>query len=154
MIIGFVIAYSFYGIMGIIMHTDTPITAVMSTSMVPTLNKGDMVFIKAYDTYDVGDIIVYDSNNIQITLDNADDIYAYQDNEPGRDISIATEPDDTFPFSSGTGNISGHISSISFTNFPNPFYYGEKTYFAYYLDRDTNKVCIFELDSRSQFPVI
>ncbi len=42
-------------------NSDTPIVAVASDSMVPTLNRGDVLFVRGEENINVGDIIVYRS---------------------------------------------------------------------------------------------
>lgn len=60
-ILGFAIAIAVNTGLGMAFQTDTPVVVVFSDSMVPTLLRGDMIFV--YGTHDVkvGDIIVFDS---------------------------------------------------------------------------------------------
>ena len=58
-ILGFIIAYSVMHGLSYALNTETPVVAVFSESMVPVLQKGDMVFVYNDGTYDVGDIVVY-----------------------------------------------------------------------------------------------
>jgi|GEM_PF-1058201 len=44
-----------------VLHTDTPIVAVFSGSMVPTMEKGDLVIVQGGTEIKVGDIVVFDS---------------------------------------------------------------------------------------------
>ena len=45
--------------LGVVTGSNLPIVTVSSTSMVPTLNVGDIAFIKGQNSYEVGDIIVF-----------------------------------------------------------------------------------------------
>lgn len=58
-ILGFVIAYSMNIALGFALSTDTPVVAVVSYSMVPTLDKGDMIIVQGGEIK-AADIIVYD----------------------------------------------------------------------------------------------
>ncbi len=60
-VLSFLIAFSFYQIIGIALDTDVPIVAVKSNSMKPTFYKGDMLIIRGSDNLNIGDIIVYSS---------------------------------------------------------------------------------------------
>lgn len=57
----FVVTYGGMAVASFIMRTESPIMVVPSTSMVPTLNVGDIVIIKGVDpkTITVGTIIVF-----------------------------------------------------------------------------------------------
>ena len=57
--LGFILAYTLMQGLGVIMNTETPVVAVFSESMVPVLNKGDMIFVYNNDDFKVGDIVVY-----------------------------------------------------------------------------------------------
>lgn len=57
--LGFVIAYLMNVALGFALSTDTPVVAVVSYSMVPSLDKGDMIFVTGGDVK-MGDIIIYD----------------------------------------------------------------------------------------------
>jgi len=59
--LGFVIAVVLNVVLGFLLNTDTPVVAVFSNSMVPTYNKGDLIFVQGVDHVDVGDIIVFES---------------------------------------------------------------------------------------------
>ncbi|MEM5804428.1 MAG: signal peptidase I [Candidatus Aenigmatarchaeota archaeon] len=59
--LGFVIAVVLNAVLGLVLHTDTPVVAVFSNSMVPTYNKGDLIFVQGVDRVAVGDIIVFES---------------------------------------------------------------------------------------------
>lgn len=58
--LGFAIAYGINAALGIAFNTATPVVAVFSDSMVPTLLRGDMVFVYGDRDVAVGDIIVFD----------------------------------------------------------------------------------------------
>ncbi len=58
-ILGVLVAFSVHQISGILLDTDLPIVTVSSRSMVPNLNVGDIVIIKGEDTYEAGEIIVF-----------------------------------------------------------------------------------------------
>ncbi len=60
-VIGLILAFTINAGIGYALGTDKPVMAVVSNSMVPTLNKGDLVIVKGTETGDikVGDIIVY-----------------------------------------------------------------------------------------------
>jgi signal peptidase len=59
----FLITYGGMAVAGNVMSTDSPVMVVPSTSMVPTLNVGDIVFVKGVDpsTITVGTIIIFRS---------------------------------------------------------------------------------------------
>jgi len=59
-VIGFVIAYAFNMGLGLALSTETPVVSVFSESMVPTLQKGDLIVVKGSESFEVGDIIVFD----------------------------------------------------------------------------------------------
>jgi signal peptidase I len=60
-VIGLVLAFTINTGLGHALDTDKPVMAVVSSSMVPTLNKGDLVIVKGTEVENivVGDIIVY-----------------------------------------------------------------------------------------------
>jgi len=76
------------------------------------------------------------ANNLQLSLASASDISSYQNNELSRQIAITAAYGDSFPMSSGIGYIGGNTSSLSFSNYPNPFKAGSITHFTYYLSSD------------------
>ena len=59
--LGFIIAVMLNAVLGFALHTDTPVVAVFSNSMVPTYMKGDLIFVQGVDHVNVGDIIVFES---------------------------------------------------------------------------------------------
>ena len=60
-VLGFIIAFFLNIALGAALHTDTPVVAVFSNSMVPTYYKGDLIFVQGTDDVSVGDIIVFDA---------------------------------------------------------------------------------------------
>jgi len=64
----FLITYGGMAVGRVVMKTESPIMVVPSTSMVPTLNVGDIVIVKGVDpsTITVGTIIIYHSGSIDI----------------------------------------------------------------------------------------
>ena len=64
-----VIGILYFGIQGsmfIIFHTDSPMLAVVSNSMVPTFERGDLIFVKGVDSISdikIHDIIVYQDSS-------------------------------------------------------------------------------------------
>jgi len=62
MVAGFLIAYFAYAGLGFMFDTTTPVVAVFSGSMIPTLNRGDMVFVTGVDELKVNDIIIFNTN--------------------------------------------------------------------------------------------
>lgn len=59
-ILGLLVALTVHWSLGFIVDSDLPMVTVSSTSMVPTLNIGDIAFLKGQDSYELGDIIVFD----------------------------------------------------------------------------------------------
>ena len=57
--LGFILAYAIIHGLGMALNTNTPVVAVFSESMVPVLNKGDMIFVHNNGEFEVGDIVVY-----------------------------------------------------------------------------------------------
>jgi signal peptidase I len=60
-VIGLILAFTINTGLAYALKTDKPVMAVVSSSMVPTLNKGDLVVVKGTEIENivVGDIIVY-----------------------------------------------------------------------------------------------
>jgi signal peptidase I len=64
-----IIGILYFGIQGsmfIIFHTDSPMLAVVSNSMTPTFERGDLIFVKGVDSISnikIGDIIVYQDSS-------------------------------------------------------------------------------------------
>ena len=60
-IIGFAVALAINEGLKPLLHTDTPVVAVFSESMIPNLQKGDLVIVQGANFYTVGDVVVYES---------------------------------------------------------------------------------------------
>jgi len=60
--LGFIFAYAIIYGLGVALNTSTPVVAVFSESMVPVLNKGDMIFVHNNGEFEVGDIVVYETS--------------------------------------------------------------------------------------------
>ncbi len=60
--LGFIIAYSINIGLGIALDTKTPVVDVVSCSMFPFYNRGDMLLVVGDKNPQVGDIIVYDAS--------------------------------------------------------------------------------------------
>lgn len=63
LVLGFVIAFFFNMALGFALGTSTPVVAVFSESMIPTLQRGDMIIVYGDRNVSVGDIIVFDVSN-------------------------------------------------------------------------------------------
>jgi len=65
----FLVTYGGMAVARIVMNTESPIMVVPSTSMVPTLNVGDIVVVKGVDpsTITVGTIIIFRSPQARST---------------------------------------------------------------------------------------
>jgi len=63
LVLGFLIAYFFNMALGFALGTETPVVAVFSESMIPTLQRGDMIIVYGDRDVSVGDIIVFDVSN-------------------------------------------------------------------------------------------
>ncbi|QQG39477.1 MAG: signal peptidase I [Candidatus Aenigmatarchaeota archaeon] len=58
-VLGIVAAVVLNAALGTVLGTSFPVVTVSSTSMVPTLNVGDLVIIEGRGSYELGDIIVF-----------------------------------------------------------------------------------------------
>lgn len=58
-VLGILVAFLLNSSLGVVLGTPLPVVTVSSGSMVPTLNIGDIVFIRAYEAYEPGQIIVF-----------------------------------------------------------------------------------------------
>ncbi len=86
------------------------------------------------------------TNAVQIILENAGFIDAYQDNDPLRQIFITADTGDSFPMSSGSGFVSGETAVSVLSAYPNPFYYSSFCRFAYYINEPSKvTIKIFDL---------
>ncbi|TFG24226.1 MAG: signal peptidase I [Promethearchaeota archaeon] len=56
-------SFLFYFLLSIALNTDTPMVVVVSDSMAPKINTGDLLFLQGRDPEDieVGDVVVYDA---------------------------------------------------------------------------------------------
>ncbi|MBI4015616.1 MAG: signal peptidase I [Candidatus Aenigmarchaeota archaeon] len=61
-VLGFAIAIGVNWGLGFALHTDTPVVAVFSNSMVPEFSKGDMVIVSSPSGLSIGDIVVFDAS--------------------------------------------------------------------------------------------
>ena len=72
LLVGFVflVTYGGMAVARVVMNTDSPIMVVPSTSMVPTLNVGDIVIVKGVDpkTITVGTVIIFRSPSGSIDI--------------------------------------------------------------------------------------
>lgn len=61
-------SYLIYFILQIALNTSTPMVVVVSGSMEPNINKGDLLFLQGVDPEDieVGDVIVYDAHGLWV----------------------------------------------------------------------------------------
>lgn len=66
----FIVTYGGMAVARIVMNTESPVMVVPSTSMVPTLNVGDIVFVRGVDpkTITVGTIIIFQSPSGSIDI--------------------------------------------------------------------------------------
>jgi signal peptidase len=60
-VLGFMIALAVNEMLKPVLATDTPVVAVFSESMLPTLEKGDLVVVRGGQEIKLGDIVIYDS---------------------------------------------------------------------------------------------
>ncbi len=67
-VLGFAIAIGANWGLGFALHTDTPVVAVFSNSMVPEFSKGDMIIVSGPSGLSVGDIVVYDNPNYKYPI--------------------------------------------------------------------------------------
>ncbi len=56
-------SFLFYVILSVALNTDTPMVVVVSDSMAPKINTGDLLFLQGRDPEDIelGDVVVYDA---------------------------------------------------------------------------------------------
>ncbi|MFZ3077526.1 MAG: signal peptidase I [Candidatus Aenigmatarchaeota archaeon] len=59
-VLGFIIAYSINVGLGFALGTQTPVVDVVSCSMFPFYDRGDMLLVAGDNTPQVGDVIIYD----------------------------------------------------------------------------------------------
>lgn len=65
-VFGVLLAFGINQGLAIGLHTDLPIVAVESNSMVPTFSQGDILILQGKSSYEIGDIIVF-SPTVQAT---------------------------------------------------------------------------------------
>ncbi len=89
------------------------------------------------------------SGSIQVVLSNTNNVYAYSDYNPDKKVFIMPDTGYSFPMSSGIGVISGSVSEVSFTNYPNPFRAGKNTKFSYFVSDDCQvTIKIYDITGR------
>ena len=65
----FTSAYMVYRTLGVVANTDTPAVVVLSGSMEPAFQRGDILFLwNANPRVDVGDVVVYDTKRRSIPI--------------------------------------------------------------------------------------
>ena len=64
LIAGAIVAYAIYTFLGFLFNTPTPIVAVMTESMIPTIYPGDAVVVYNHGEIKEGDIIVFDGGKM------------------------------------------------------------------------------------------
>ena len=74
LIIALVLAFGVLQTSGTVMNSDKPVVSVVSCSMYPSLNVGDVLLVHGvdYDNYNEEDIIVYAVKEADITVDGTD----------------------------------------------------------------------------------
>lgn len=100
----FLIGFAFFGsyliyfILQIALNTSTPMVVVVSDSMAPNINKGDLLFLQGVDPEDieVGDVIVYDAHGLWVG--------APEDPIVHRVIDIIEEDDKLYFITKGDAN--------------------------------------------------
>lgn len=76
------------------------------------------------------------TGSFQIHIDSASDISRFQDNDPLREIFIASA--EGFPLSSGIAYIGGAASGLALAAYPNPFRSGSSAVISYYISGPGN----------------
>ena len=100
----FLIGFAFFGsyliyfILQIALNTSTPMVVVVSDSMAPNINKGDLLFLQGVDPEDIeeGDVIVYDAHGLWVG--------APEDPIVHRVINIIEEDDKLYFVTKGDAN--------------------------------------------------
>ncbi|MCE5299813.1 MAG: T9SS type A sorting domain-containing protein [Spirochaetia bacterium] len=88
------------------------------------------------------------SSSCRISLDSGS-IFAFQDNDPARDVFGNAASGYSFPMFSGNGVLAGTSDSLSFSTYPNPFKKGSYARLAYYLDASSDiTIKIYDLSGR------
>lgn len=94
-IAGFGLAFIIYQSMGFALSTTMPLTAVVSYSMLPVYDKGDMLLLYGGGDYGLGDVIVYINPETQLPIVHRvvkitdDSRYVTKgDNNPDNDVNL------------------------------------------------------------------
>lgn len=66
--LAFLLAVGFYFGLTIILNTSMPLVSVVSESMEPVLHRGDLLLIVCTNDYEVGDVAIYQKQNMKITI--------------------------------------------------------------------------------------
>jgi signal peptidase I len=112
-----IIGILYFGIQGsmfIIFHTDSPMLAVVSNSMQPTFERGDLIFVKGVDSISdikVHDIIVYQDSTGREIVHRVVNI---QDNIITTRGDHNTNDDPPFPFDRVRGKVLFWIPRIGY----------------------------------------
>lgn len=63
LVVAVLLAFSIYQTMGVAFQTTTPVVSVVSNSMKPSFERGDLILVTgtSYDDIEVGDVIVFES---------------------------------------------------------------------------------------------
>ena len=113
LIIG-ILYFGIQGTMFIIFHTDSPMLAVVSYSMVPTFTRGDLIFIKGVNSISdikIGDIIVYQDSTGREIVHRVVNI---QDNTITTKGDANLTDDPPFPFDRVKGKVLFWIPRIGY----------------------------------------
>ena len=114
-----IIGILYFGIQGsmfIIFHTDSPMLAVVSNSMTPTFERGDLIFIKGVDSISdikIHDIIVYQDSSGREIVHRVVGINA-QDNMITTRGDANPNDDPPFPFERVRGKVLFWIPRIGY----------------------------------------
>lgn len=94
-IAGFGLAFIIYQSMGFALSTTMPLTAVVSYSMLPVYEKGDMLLLYGGGDYGLGDVVVYINPETQLPIVHRvvkitdDSRYVTKgDNNPDNDVNL------------------------------------------------------------------
>lgn len=89
--IAFIIAWLIYQFLSIILITPVPLVAVVSNSMEPKINVGDLLVVTGYGDYKLNDIVVYHKPSVgfdivhRIINETSDGYVTKGDNNPYTD---------------------------------------------------------------------
>ena len=61
-------AYIFYTLLGAATGTTMPLVSVVSDSMEPILQRGDLLFVTSVEEYQVRDIVIYQNQYVPYTI--------------------------------------------------------------------------------------